>query len=192
MRGMMACDMSRRVGVGAMALVAALAGGCAGIDNSRVVVGGEEPPALVAPSEGGDETLVEAAEPSLDGLDRGHWASVDVEVKPDGTQHAPRLTTNGPRYADRPSRNRGLHPTVRTALDLESDGFGQWSEALAAPFHAGADVVLALPRMMIGLLRGGVVASPAERYQRFTPSDGPTIEPERAPIEPDQSDETRP
>jgi len=153
--------------------------GCAAINNSRLTVGNSAPASFTATS-----AIVESTEQSVTGLDRSQWQPMNITITSDGTQHRARLTTNGPRYVDDPARNRGIHPTAGTALDVKSHTGVLIAEAVAAPLHAALDVPLSLPRIVIAFLQGGVVASPAESYERAPVIQPPIPEPAIVPIEP--------
>ena len=71
-----------------------------------------------------------------------------------------------------------------TALDVKSHTGALIAEAVAAPLHAALDVPLSLPRIVIAFLQGGVVASPAESYERAPVIQPPIPEPAIVPIEP--------
>ncbi len=178
-----------RKATAALGLGAACLCGCAHPNNDRVLVGGEVPPALIPTDERGDERLVEATEPSLDGITRTHWDEMVIYAHPDGTQHHSRYTTGGPFYTDETGRQRGEYPTRRSALDEGAETGTQVKEAFAAPFHAGVDVLLFIPRLFVKS-PGAVFASPAIGYSRYadpllipTMGQSPDLEADVAPID---------
>lgn len=175
--------MTRRLAMGVA--LAALAGGCGGIDNARVDVGGDVPLALEDQADRRDDALVESDARSVTGVSREDWAPLTIVLAPDGTQHWPRLTKGGPRYLDHHPRLTGAHPTPASALEIESSLDGAPGEFFAAPVHGGWDVIMAIPRAIMGLQHDFVVASPAYAYQRAAPLDNAPVSPapDVAPIE---------
>ncbi|HBS29390.1 MAG TPA: hypothetical protein DEB06_08065 [Phycisphaerales bacterium] len=166
----------------AMLVLASLAlGGCATIDNDRTTAGGQ---ALTALTNSGSEPFTPAAGPSVTSMSRDGWDEVTVLVASDTTQHHPHLTNGGPAYAAALPRQRGEYPDAMSALDLGSETRAQVHEAFAAPFHGAWDVVMAIPR----LIMGGNTArtSPTLWYERgpLGPDDlAPALEPQTLPVD---------
>lgn len=160
---------------------AVLLTGCAAIDNDRTTVGGQT---LSALERSGSSRFDPAVSPSVIGPGRENWEPIEIVVAVDTVQHHPHLTTEQPWYARATPRQRGEHPNAITALDLNADEDAQVAEALAAPLHAGLDVVLALPRLIAS--GAGPQRSPTafhERAPRPAPVDSPGLAPETLPID---------
>jgi hypothetical protein len=131
------------------------------------------------------------ARPGNLSLDRSGWAPIDLVVPNDLAAHQPRYTTNL-RLNDTSRRARGEYPTPASALDTgTSEGNDrQIHEALLAPFVAGADMVLFLPRAAVQARPYRPTRTGLEPYQRqprvqtVVPPPLTTIEPEaaKAPI----------
>lgn len=163
-----------------LALSAGALAGCATIDNDRTTVGGE---ALTAIDESGVAPFEEPSGPSVIGPDRDNWQEVTVLVAVDTTQHHPNLTNGGPAYAKATPRQRGEFPGAEDALDLGAAEGDQVAEMFAAPFHAGWDVVMAIPRLIAA---GGKAQTSPRRWYERAPANAdtlaPALEPATAPV----------
>jgi hypothetical protein len=121
------------------------------------------------------------AQPSLTSLDRSNWGATAIEVPNDFPAHQPRLAGN---YLNKESnpRAQGKYPTERTALGLGTDRHNdeQLLEAAAAPFVAGADILLFIPRAIVEMRPYQPTRTGGEGYARM-PSNvvivNPSIEP---------------
>ena len=133
--------------------------GCVRDRNARETLGG----VLVTGSLDGAEGAV-AVGPSV-GMDRAAWPVVVFEVPVDGTVHGP---THGGwvRFTDATARQRGLFPTIETALELDGDvGEPQALEGLWGPVAAGGEILW----MPVGVVMGPPWAerqSPRGLYKR--------------------------
>lgn len=162
---------------------------CSTVDNARLDVAGVQPIGLSHADAHLGQSMTPATSPSLSGVSRAHWEPMTIELWPDGTQHWPRLTRGGPIKIDNTARQRGEHPTALTALEIEPDRWAEAQEWWAGPIHAAADVVMALPRVIVGVSNGWIVASPANRYARSVVRyDGPELTPVMVPIDEPKSD----
>lgn len=153
--------------------------GCARVNRDRLTVGGEALPTMTIA-----ERPAEATSPSLIAGSRDHWAGHTIVVAVDGTEHQPTYTRLRPRYVESP-RTMGVHPTSDSSLDLGSPVGPQVWEGFAAPFHAGLDVVMFIPRA-IGAAPWSQTVSPSEPFQRYRAgqTEVPVLTPEAAPIPP--------
>lgn len=153
--------------------------GCGSVNQgSRLTIGGESVPALTS---GGDRIAPAGA--SLVGGTRDHWEAQTIVVPVDGTEHHPHYTLAQPNYSES-ARAMGVYPTAESALDLASPARPRVWEAVAAPFHGAADIVMLIPRAIQTSPRC-VATSPSEPFQRYREGEGdeaPVLVPEPATI----------
>ncbi|MEO1130136.1 MAG: hypothetical protein AAFX05_10590 [Planctomycetota bacterium] len=153
----------RRVGV-SLLLTGPLLCGCA-VDNDRLAIGNinGENTVVLASIEQQSVALVEQSEPSVKGLDRSNWGSVEIVVPNDGVAHHAHFTRSMPDFDDSTSRGRGEHPTALSALETRGNAGTQVVEWLVWPFYVVGDIVLAIPRGI-----DHPQQSPTEPYQRYS------------------------
>ncbi|MBL8745168.1 MAG: hypothetical protein JNK58_02300 [Phycisphaerae bacterium] len=155
--------------------------GCGAVNrDSRVTIGGEVVPALTL-----NDDHMSPAGPSLVAGARDHWEAGTIVVPIDGTEHHPHYTSLSPDYSHT-RRSDGVFPSAESALILSSPAGPQVCEAIAAPFHCAADIVMFIPRaVMTPPMR--VVISPSEPFERYRERPElptPPLSPEPAPIDP--------
>ena len=135
---------------------AALLAGCVTPENDRGTIGRsvrlEAFTAAPAQPAGPDMSVPVGQpvpqEPSIRGLDRGHWTSTRIFVPVDGTAHRPTYAKRV-HLADATARQRGEYPNAETALELTGDSLSdQQLEALANHGIAALDTLLLLPAMV--------------------------------------------
>jgi len=120
--------------------------------------------------------------PSVVSLDRANWEPRALTQPVDYTLHRPHYRVPS-RYPDRLPRERGLHPTADTALDLScrSDNQQAW-QALGAPLGAFVEG-LSIPFRLIFEPQCGVWRSPDVAYERIpSPPPAPAPAPETLPV----------
>lgn len=113
---------------------------------------------------------IPAAEgPSAVSLLRLDWQPIDFIVSVDGTVHGPVWRVDAV-ASNANARQRSLHPTLESALQLGSSRGGQRVEGVVSPFVATGNV-LAMPIMMIATPPFDSYVSPsrASLYKRARP-----------------------
>ena len=155
----------------AVAAAALAASGCNSVSsNDRLTIGAtsDEGVFIELPAFTEETGLEPTLEPSLRGVDRGHWQRRVVAVPRDRTTHWVNLTTHGPDYAEPPMRASGAFPDGDTALETEGNVTAQIGQATAWPGWVVWDVILLIPRLFVPELE-----SPTHGWQRGLPSDRP-------------------
>ncbi|MEM8834667.1 MAG: hypothetical protein AAGD00_02490 [Planctomycetota bacterium] len=143
---------------------------CAAPDNDRLTIADRALPGVDPQSRA--SIGPEEHAPVLARLERDDWATIDVVVGIDVTEHQPTYTRLQPYYARETARQRGEHPDARSSLELGGDACAQVAEGFGAPFWAAMDVVLFPVRLFTDGAPGEVVWSPDPRdeasvYERY-------------------------
>lgn len=127
--------------------------------------------------------------PSVVSLLRLEWQPINFIVPVDGTVHGPTWRIDAV-AGDANARQRSLHPTLDSALQLGSSRRGQRVEAIASPFVATGNV-LVMPVLMFTTPPFDSYVSPsrASLYKRARPGQPmagaiPASEPVEPPVPP--------
>lgn len=140
--------MTHRRSVPALATLAlglAALSGCTHPENERFRLGDAGTIPAFQPQR---DTLADPT-PSVYGLDRDNWETVDFVVPVHGTAHHPTYAPSA-FCADTLARQRGEYPTAETCLELNDPNEGDEAlEAVATHGAAVLDTLLLVPRMVI-------------------------------------------
>lgn len=152
---------------------------CSRIDRrDPLTIGGESVPTFRS-----DATPMAERGPSLLAGSRDHWEPETILVPIDDSVHYPTFTLGAPNYGDS-RRARGGYPDAESALDTNEGSSAQVWEGAAAPFHAGTDILLFIPRAFATApwTSRGEQGAAFERSPDSAGSIAPALSPEPAPI----------
>lgn len=131
-----------------------LAGGCARVNNDRLVLAPEPAP------------LEQATGTSITGVSRANWQPREFVVAHDNAHHHPTYTALAPMSAGAATYQCGCDPQPRHAFEPKDDMGRQMGDALAAPFIAGWEV-LRMPVAAIFDWPGSVTTQDPAYFDRY-------------------------